>query len=75
MGDDTSITYFGSDANKRQYRNVLNFVPHPEFTSDTMEHDIAIIRVSIAVNIKSLEKKISLISGHCRWPNSFTFSK
>lgn len=52
MGDDTSIKYFGSSTNTRQYRNVMNFVPHPEFIPETMEHDIAVIRVSMTLELR-----------------------
>lgn len=44
MGDDLWISLNGSAS--RQIRKVLNFVPHPKFSSETMENDIGVIRVS-----------------------------
>lgn len=29
----------------RQRRKVVNFVPHPEFSRDTFQNDIAVIKV------------------------------
>lgn len=43
MGDDLLVTYTGSKT--RQRRKVLNFIQHPEFSRDTFQNDIAMIRV------------------------------
>lgn len=43
MGDDLLVTYTGSKT--RQRRKILNFVQHPEFSKDTFQNDIAVIRV------------------------------
>lgn len=45
MGDDLVVSKVGSDT--RQLRIVENFVIHPEYDENTLDNDIAIIRVSI----------------------------
>lgn len=43
MGDDLLVSYVGSVS--RQRRKILNFVPHPEFSRESFQNDIAVIRV------------------------------
>lgn len=43
MGDDVMVTVKGNVT--RQRRKVMHFVPHPEFSRDTFQNDIAVIRV------------------------------
>jgi len=43
MGDDLSVSFGGSET--RQLRKVMHFVPHPEFSRETFQNDIAVIRV------------------------------
>lgn len=45
MGDDLWISINGSAS--RQRRKISHFVPHPDFSGETMANDIAIIRVSL----------------------------
>lgn len=44
MGHDIKVSMKGSDI--RQQREVMHFVPHPEFSRETMQNDVAVIRVS-----------------------------
>lgn len=37
------VSFDGSES--RQRRKVMHFVPHPEFSRDTFQNDIAVIRV------------------------------
>lgn len=43
MGDDLVVSKVGS--NTRQLRTIENFVIHPKYDQDTLDSDIAIIRV------------------------------
>lgn len=45
MGDDVLVTMYGNPT--RQRRKVAHFVPHPQFSPQTFQHDIAVIRVCI----------------------------
>lgn len=44
MGDDLSVSFGGSES--RQHRKVMHFVSHPEFSRETFQNDIAVIRAS-----------------------------
>lgn len=52
MGDDVMVTVKGSET--RQRRKVAHFVPHPEFSRETFQNDIAVIRVRIYQRMYSL---------------------
>lgn len=43
MGDDINVSVNGTKT--RQRRKVAHFVTHPEFSRDTFQNDIAVIRV------------------------------
>ncbi|XP_055301714.1 trypsin eta-like [Sitodiplosis mosellana] len=43
MGDDLTVTLHGNET--RQRRKIVHFVPHPEFSRETFQNDIAVIRV------------------------------
>lgn len=43
MGDDLLVSYVGSLS--RQRRKIVNFLQHPEFSRETFQNDIAVIRV------------------------------
>lgn len=43
MGDDIVVSKVGSDT--RQVRIIENFVIHPKYDEETLDNDIAVIRV------------------------------
>lgn len=45
MGDDLLVSKSGSAT--RQIRKIVNFVVHPDYDEDTLDSDIAVIRVRI----------------------------
>lgn len=52
MGDDVMVSFKGSES--RQRSTVMHFVPHPEFSKQTFQHDIAVIRVRNCYNVNAL---------------------
>lgn len=49
MGDDMTLYVYGGK--KRQRQKVMHFVQHPEFSKETFQNDIAVIRVGFYFNV------------------------
>lgn len=59
MGDDVMVTVKGNTT--RQRRKVIHFVPHPEFSRDTFQNDIAVIRVRSLIQYTQMKITLSRV--------------
>lgn len=65
MGDDLVVSKSGSAS--RQIRLVENFVTHPNYDVETLDNDIAIIRVNtkMKLNMKCVDGQMFRVLCHC----------